>query len=237
MTEIIKTHGVIIQCRPYGETSSIIDVFTQEAGLLKGYVKGARSKKNSGIYQKGNLIDLTHSRRLVEQLGTIQADTLQCLWQEMSKNRLYFKIFNLVCDLKTLILPPNVYEPVIYKAFTNLIEFLLQSPDAITAKRAYVDYLYLILQQIGYAPDFKQCSVSGVKTDLVYVSPKSAQAICKTIGFAYHDRMLTLPEFLVNHAANTVLNDNDVDNGQKIMQLCYHKFVFQPQNIAFSLAV
>ncbi len=235
MTEIIKTLGIIVKCRPYGETSSIIDVFTQEAGLLKGYVKGARSKKNSGIYQKGNLIDLTHSRRLVEQLGTIQADTIHCLWQDLSQNRLYFKIFNIICDLKTIILSTNVYEPVIYNAFIDLIDLLLLSPDVIMAKRMYVDYLHLMLQHIGYAPDFKRCSVSGVKTDLVYVSPKSAQAICKTVGVAYHDRMLKLPEFLWNTAANAPLDD--IDNGQKIMQLCYQKFIFQPQNLELSLTV
>jgi DNA repair protein RecO (recombination protein O) len=235
MTEVIDTQGVIIQCRPYGETSSVIHVFTKDAGLLNGYVKGARTKKNSGIYQKGNLIDLIHSRRLTEQLGTINADLQQCLWQEFSKNRLIFKIFNIVCDLKMTILPTYVYEPVIYDAFMRLINLLLESPDMLIVKRAYVDYLYIILQQIGYAPDFKRCGVTGEITDVIYVSPKTARAICQSIGQPYHDKMLLLPEFLIHYHAQP--NEIDIQNGQKIMQLCYDKFVFCPRDIELSLLV
>jgi DNA repair protein RecO (recombination protein O) len=235
MTEIIQTQGVIIQSRPYGETSSIIDVFTEASGILKGYVKGARSKKNAGIYQKGNLIYLTHSRRLVDQLGTIQADLLQCLWEVLSENRLYFKIFNMICDLKPIILANNVYEPIIYQSFMDLIGLLLQSPDNDTIKRAYVDYLYILLQQIGYAPDFSRCGVSGSRTDLMYVSPKTARSICQSVGKAYHDRMLLLPEFLTDYHKQATADD--IDNGQKIMQLCYNKFVFHPQDMELLLMI
>jgi len=234
MTEIIQTQGIILSLKPHGETSAIIDIFTQQAGLIKGYVKSARSKKNSGIYQKGNLIDLTHTRRLTEQLGTITADIMQCLWQEISHNRLYFKIFNRICDLQSVILPVHVYEPFIYKAFTDLIDLLLNSNiDALTAKRAYVDYLLIVLQQLGFAPNFTQCGVSGVKTDLMYVSPRTVRAICQQVGHEYHDKLLILPSFLANHTHDC--SDNDVENGQKIMQLCYNKFILHPADKEFTL--
>jgi DNA repair protein RecO (recombination protein O) len=233
MTEVIQTQGIIVQSKPYGETSSIIDVFTLGSGLLKGYVKGARSKKNAGIYQKGNLIDLIHSRRLAEQLGTIQADLRECLWQEFSRSRLNFKIFNILCDLKPIILASNVYEPVIYQSFIGLTELLLQSPDKNTIVRAYVDYLYIVLEQIGYAPDFSRCGVTGTQDDLIYVSPKTVRTICHSVGLAYHDRLLLLPEFFKNHALSASIDD--INNGQKIMQLCYNKFIFHPRNIELSL--
>lgn len=236
MTEIIETQGIIIQTKPYGETSSVIDVFTEHSGLIKGYVKGARSKKNAGIYQKGNVIDLKHSRRLVEQLGTIEADLRYCLWHELSKNRLYFKIFNIICDLKPIILMHYVYEPIIYQSFRNITELLLHThDDKYIIKRAYVDYLSILLQQIGYAPDFSRCAVSGTTQDVIYISPKTTHSICRTVGIAYHNRMLLLPQFLRDY--NAPACPDDIDNGQKIMQLCYNKFIFEPRNIEFLLNV
>lgn len=235
MADIIETYGFVVGVRPYGETSSIIDVFTEEAGLIKGYVKGARTQKNAGIYQKGNLVQLTHTRRLSEQLGTIQADLVQCVWHELSIKRLYFKIFNVLCDLKLLILAHHVYEPVIYDNFKNFITFLLEDPSTQKVKEYYVHYLYLVLEQVGYAPDFKRCGVSGVCNELIYVSPKSLKAISRAVGYPYHHKLLLLPEFLINKQANVI--DIDIDNGQKLMQLCYNKLLFHPRNLEFSLQI
>lgn len=233
--DIIESQGVIIATNPHGETSSIIDIFTQNAGLIKGYVKGARSKKNTAIYQKGNLVTLTHTRRLSEQLGNIQADLNECIWQILSAHRLAFKIFNLLCDLKKIILSPHVYEPQIYHSFVEFIDFLRDNQDQAILKRAYVEYLYFLLQKIGYAPDFTRCSVTGQSEDLIYVSPRSANAICQEIGKPYHEKMLVLPEFLKNTEQSCDLQD--IENGQKIMQLCYNIFIFYPQEMQLSITV
>jgi hypothetical protein len=53
------------------------------------------------------------------------------------------------------------------------------------------------------------------------------------VGLAYHDRLLLLPEFFKNHALSASIDD--INNGQKIMQLCYNKFIFHPRNIELSL--
>jgi|GEM_PF-5677253 len=233
MSEIIDTQAIVLFLQPYGESSAIITTFTQKAGLLKGYVKNARSKKNAGIYQKGNLLNIVHSRRLIDQLGTINADLLQCLWQELSYNRLYFKIFNIVCDLKNLILSDHVYEPVIYDSFMALLALMQNKADDLDVKRAYIDYLLIILQQMGFSPDFTKCSVSGVKHDLIYVSPKSAHTISKDVGQAYHDRLILLPSFLQDYALDASFEA--LEQALKIMQLFYDKFIFSTKDTHFNL--
>lgn len=235
MSQIIDSEGIILSIQPHGETSAIVDVFTETAGIIKGYAKGARTQKNSGTYQKGNLVSVTHSRRLTEQLGSLQADVIQCLWESLSTHRLKFKIFNVLCDLKKITLAAYVYEPDIYQAFLELIEFLQTTDDTNSLKRYYIDYLHFILQKTGYAPDFNRCGVTGVQDNVIYVSPKTARAICQEIGQPYHDKLFLLPEFL--RYPQQPANDQDLENAQKIMQLCYNHFIFYPQDKGMVIAV
>ncbi len=230
MVDIIETNGIIVRIIPYGETSLVVDAFTEEAGLLKGYVKGGRQKRNSGIYQKGNLVFLSHQRRLSEQLGTITAETQQCLWHDLSQNRLAFKIFHVLCDLKAMTLPVSVAETQLYNAFLYFINILYHTQDTAILWRHYIDYLIIFLQQVGYAPDFSRCVVSGQKNDLVYVSPKSLHAVSQEVGKPYHDKLLRLPAFFLD--SDVDVTQSDIDDGLKILQCCFEKFIFFPKNIA-----
>jgi DNA repair protein RecO (recombination protein O) len=77
--------------------------------------------------------------------------------------------------------------------------------------------------------------VSGSQEDLYYVSPKSGNIISKTIGQAYHDKLLLLPRFL--NDPNQEINDTDIENAQKIVQLLFNKFIFNTKEINFNIII
>lgn len=228
MVECLETEGIIMHTIPHGETSLIIDVFTYHFGMIKGYVRGGRQKKNSGIYQKGTLIALSHQRRLFEQLGQITADVIDCYWVDISRYKINFKIFDTLSNLLLVTLPQFVPETLLYKEFLNFIKILKEYDNKVMIQRYYADYLILCLQQLGYLPDFTSCAVSGSRKDVIYVSPKTARAISVDIAGDYASRLLPLPAFLKNYALEA--SEEDICNSLKILQLCFKKFVFEPKN-------
>lgn len=65
---ITKTKGIVFRRIPYGESSLIIDIFTEEHGLMSyifGGVRQARSRTGSSLLQVMSLVDLVayHSER------------------------------------------------------------------------------------------------------------------------------------------------------------------------------
>lgn len=235
MTECIESQGIILNLTPYGESSATIDIFSKSNGLIRGYVKGARQKRHAGIYQKGNLIEFTHKRRVCEQLGTLYGEPISCLWEKLSYRRVSFKIFNTLCDLLVMILPPFVYEPHIYKQFQMLIEKLDYQQDDLVLYHAYNNMILLILQEMGFAPDFTQCAVSASKIDLLYVSPKTGHTICHKVGQAYAHRLLSLPQFLCDQ--NLIPTLQDLKDALRLMQFYYDRFIFEPQGKRFNLCI
>jgi DNA repair protein RecO (recombination protein O) len=52
------------------------------------------------------------------------------------------------------------------------------------------------LDELGFGLDLRTCAATGRTDDLAYVSPKSGQAVTRTAGEPYRDKLLPLPGFL-----------------------------------------
>lgn len=53
-----------------------------------------------------------------------------------------------------------------------------------------------MLTELGFGLDLENCAATGVTSDLIYVSPKSGNAVSRTAGEPYRDRLMRLPSFL-----------------------------------------
>lgn len=62
--------GIIIQIRPFGNTSAIVRIFSQHHGITAILAKGGYSKKMQTILQLGNLISFSVKKRLESHLGS-----------------------------------------------------------------------------------------------------------------------------------------------------------------------
>ena len=63
--------ALIIDSRPFGESSAIIDVFSREHGRYTGLVRGGNSRRWRPVLQPGNMAQVTWRARLSEHLGII----------------------------------------------------------------------------------------------------------------------------------------------------------------------
>ena len=60
-----------------------------------------------------------------------------------------------------------------------------------------------LLDELGFGLDLSACAVTGVTTDLAYVSPKTGRAVSREPAKPYCDRLLALPQFLISDAPPT----------------------------------
>ena len=74
--------------------------------------------------------------------------------------------------------------------------------------------------------DLTSCAATGVTEDLIYVSPRSGQAVSREAGEPYRDKLLVLPSFLKNGA---LPDAGDVLNGLRLTGYFLDRHVFQPE--------
>src|SRR5437764_274965 len=71
-----------------------------------------------------------------------------------------------------------------------------------------------------------KCAATGSTDDLVYVSPKTGRAVSRAAGQPYHERMLTLPPFLLSSQSR--LEPGDVKAGLALTAHFLEQFIFHP---------
>ena len=72
-----QDEGVILGVRPHGETSAIVEIFTQAHGRHAGVVRGGISRKLAPILQPGSQVAATWRARLEEHIGSFTVEPLQ----------------------------------------------------------------------------------------------------------------------------------------------------------------
>ncbi len=84
-----------------------------------------------------------------------------------------------------------------------------------------------LLAELGFGLDLGCCAATGVTDDLIYVSPKSGRAVSRGAGLPYHDKLLTLPPFLLGGGNVT---GNDVRAGLSLSEFFLERYVLFPHN-------
>jgi len=188
-----RDQGVLLSARRHGETSVIIDVFTQEHGRHSGVVRGGVSRKIAPILQPGSQLDLVWRARLEGQLGSYQVEPIRSRTVAAFSGRLALAGLNAVTSLVSFGLPEREVYPALYKQTEQLMDLLGQ--DMIWPL-AYLNWEMALLEELGFGLDLSCCAVTGATEELVYVSPKSGRAVSKPGAGEWADRMLPLPPCL-----------------------------------------
>src|SRR5206468_7241444 len=93
-------------------------------------------------------------------------------------------------------LPEAQAYPALYQALEGLLDAIEAAPSANGWGVALVRYELLLLAELGFGLDLERCAVSGSKSDLVAVSPKSGRAVSAVEAQPYVDQLLPLPPFV-----------------------------------------
>ncbi len=218
--------GIIISKNFIRDNTYVITVFTKNHGLYSGVIK-QYGKKNGDILIESNFIDFSWRARLHEHLGSAKCELIKAYSSYIISNKAKLYAFNSIAAL-------------IQKAFcerenhNNFFPKLLEYLNILKNKTnfAFTDYLKIeldLLNETGYGLTIDQCVLTKSKTDLCYVSPRSASAVSKLAAIGYEDKLLPLPKFLLNSSEEE--NQIELKKGLDLISYFLQRYVLHKKNL------
>ncbi len=184
-----RDQGALLGVRRYGETSVIIEVFTQSRGRHAGMVRGGAGRKLSPILQPGAQLDLEWRARLEEHLGHFRVESVHARAAGIMSDRTALAALNTICGLLRFALPERAPHAALYHKTTDLLDHLCEGDWL----RPYLMWELNLLEDLGFGLDLNTCAVTGHTTDLAYVSPKTGRAVSRTGAGNWVDKLLPMP--------------------------------------------
>ena len=187
-----RDEGVVLGVKKHGESSVIVELLTRAHGRHLGLVRGGRSARFQSLLQPGNSLLLDWRARLDEHLGAYIVEPLTLRAGRLIGSALALHGLSYLGALVRL-LPERDPHEVLYEALTVIVDHL----DAVEVSPALIARFEAhILAECGFGLDLDKCAASGVREDLIYVSPKSGRAVSAAAGAPWRDKLLPLPAFL-----------------------------------------
>src|SRR5205807_8179165 len=160
--------GIVLGSKRHGEANAILELMTRAHGRHLGLVRGGAGSRLRPVLQPGNRISSTWRARLDEHLGHYAVEGLDARAASfLPVPHALYGVTHLAALCR--LLPERDPHPHIHAALDAVIERLL---DARQARLDVVRFELNLLAELGFGLDLARCAVSGVTTDLVYVSPK-----------------------------------------------------------------
>lgn len=197
--------GISLGLRRFGETGAILDVFAREHGRRRGLIYGGASRAKRAVMQPGNTLALTWRAKASDSLGHFATAE-----PEAERSALHLSEPEALCamsaiaDLLQEALPEGEAKPGLFDAAETLLDALGQ-PHIWPA--LFVRWELGLLAMLGYGLDFSRCAISGSNDGLTHVSPRSGRAVRGSEAGDYLDRLLVLPQFLVDSRAPVLPSD------------------------------
>ncbi len=187
--------GIILSSRKYGENSVITSLMTPKHGRHVGLVRGGSGKRARGIYQTGNVVSVQWNARLEDQLGNYKCELLKPLAVLYLHDAMRLAGLSSACAVVEKALPERECYLDIYESLFN---FLINLNTENWLEK-YVRWEINLLAALGFGLNLSSCVSTGKNMDLIYVSPKSGQAVSAVAGKPYKDKLLELPGFLTQN--------------------------------------
>ena len=189
-----RDEALILSARPFGENSKIVDVLARSQGRASGMVRGARSAKMRALLQPGNVVHATHRARLDNQLGTFALELTNARAGLVMETA--YGAFGLQFIAAMLgFLPERDPHPRLFAAANALIDaFALPA----SAGEAGVRFELILLDELGFGLDLSACAATGSRENLTHASPRTGRAVSAAAAAPYRDRLLPLPDFLID---------------------------------------
>lgn len=219
-----RDQGIIIGTRKHGETSLIVELMTAKHGRHLGLVRGGRSRKMQPVLQPGNRVDAVWRARIDEHLGTYAIEPLEMTAARLMDSAVGVNGIQLLGSHLRL-LPERDPHGELFSALEVLISHL---SEAQIAGPLMVKFELRLLDELGFGLNLAQCAGSGTSENLIYVSPKSGQAVSAQAGDPWSDKMLPLPRFLTQKSERSCTAD-DLSDAFHMLSYFYNRDVYQPR--------
>jgi len=214
--------GIVLAARRHGERSLLLRVLTKEHGRHAGLVRGGQSPKQRPLYEIGNQLAIQWRARLAEHLGIFTAELETGHASRFMNDPPRLAALAAAAALADATLPEQEPHPRAYRGFLDLIA-------ALEADRGwastYIRWELDLLAELGFGLDLGRCAATGANDHLIYVSPRSGQAVSASAGEPNKSRLLPLPQFLIGDAVPAA---HDLTDGLALTGFFLERRVVEP---------
>lgn len=177
--------------RKHGENAVILGVLSRDAGLISGVVPGGASVKRAAMLQPGNRLSLRWRARLGDQLGSFTVEPARARPGLMA-DALSLAGLNAVTALIPWALPERDPHPRLADATEALLD-RIDSGGVAGWAGDYLRWELLLLDELGFGLALDRCAVTGARTGLTHVSPRTGHAVTQTAAGDWAPRLIPLP--------------------------------------------
>jgi DNA repair protein RecO (recombination protein O) len=218
--------GIILGVRRHGESSAIVELMTRGHGRHLGLVRGGAGSRMRPLLQPGNSVQAIWRARLDEQLGyyLIEGTKLRAATLLGASHAVYG--ITHIASVARLLPERDPHEDI----FAMLEHILDDFDHPIVAAIHAIRFELAMLAELGFGLDLENCAATGDTTDLIYVSPKSGNAVSRVAGEPWRDKLMPLPPFMRGtYAADHGLSDRDLRDGFDITGRFLLRNVLEPR--------
>ena len=223
-----RDDAIVLGLRRHGESSAILELMTAAHGRHIGVVRGGRSRTMQPVLQAGNSVVAVWRARIEEQIGTYVIEPVQLRTARIMASESALHAVALVGQLLRL-LPEREPHPGLYETAWLIAEHI---DEPRIAPALIARFELALLQELGFGLDLTQCAASGATQDLIYVSPRSGKAVCRSAGEPWKDKLLPLPAFLRDGGVSETLSIADVEAGLRLTGFFLERDLFAPRGMA-----
>ena len=189
--------ALILDVTKFGDSDAIVQLFSPQHGLCRGVVKRGFTPKSRGDLQPATLVQATWKARLAEHMGNVTVEGAHGFAARVMHDPLRLAAVGGVCSLLAHCLAERDPHADLYYEAISFLRHVAAGVEPLIWLTEYVRLEMALLEQSGFGLDLSECAATGTQEELVYVSPKSGRAVCRSAGAPYHDRLLALPHFLM----------------------------------------
>lgn len=190
--------AIVLEVRALGESGAVVSLLTEAHGRHAGLAKGGASRAQAGLWLPGNLVEARWVARLADQLGALAGEMVHPAAALAMEDPLALALLTSACAIAADVLPEREPHPRAFQGLVSLIGHLAGGAEGVLAD--YVRWEALVLGELGYGLDLSACAVTGARSGLTHVSPRTGRAVCAGAAAPYLDRLLPLPGFLLDGA-------------------------------------
>jgi DNA repair protein RecO (recombination protein O) len=145
----IDALAIICSVKPHAEHGAIVRAFTEEHGLLAGYMQGARSRAMRPLLIPGNIVAGLWRQRTPNQLPTITME-LEHSRGHLLGEPLAAAAIEWATALTAASLPEAHPYPRLHAALDGVLSAIENAPSARGWAKALADFEILLISELGY---------------------------------------------------------------------------------------
>ena len=189
-----SAEALLLATRRHGETDAIVELFTEAHGRHAAVVKGGAGRRLGPVLQPGATLAVEWRARLAEHIGTARVEPLRSRAGAIMADAGRLAALGAATALLCAFLPEREAHPGLHAATEALADALASASDWAAS---YALWEVGLLAELGFGLMLDRCAATGTREDLVWVSPRSGQAVSAAAGAPYAAKLLPLPGFLI----------------------------------------